>query len=112
MRAKVRRASPETALMRILDALAREAIEASDEEVTQAAANLRMDLSNGSSAAFAGLTYFARPRLTDFFDLQVLKGLPTPAGRIAARPTAKPKKGQRRSKRPQTPTQRKPPGGQ
>jgi hypothetical protein len=111
MRTKVKRVSPETALMRILDALAQEAIEASDEEVTQAATALRMDLNKRDSAAFAGLTYFARPQLSDFFDVDRSKRLQAPAERIVGGPPAQPENRQRRSKRRQIPTERKPPGG-
>jgi len=75
MRAKVKRVSPDTALLRVLDALAQEAIEASDEEVIDAATDLRMDLNSMHSAAFAGLMYFARPQLSDFFDMEISKRL-------------------------------------
>jgi hypothetical protein len=111
VRTKVKRVSPETALMRILDALAQEAIEASDEEVMEAATDLRMDLNTRESAAFAGLTYFARPQLSDFFDIEVSKRLQAPAERIADDRPAGPKDRRRRSKRPQIPTERKPPSG-
>ncbi len=78
MRSKVKRVSPETVLLRVLDALAQEAIEASDAEVTEVATALRMDLNSRESAAFAGLMYFARPQLSEFFDLEVMRGLPAP----------------------------------
>ena len=76
MRTKVKKASPEMALLRVLDALAMEVTEASDEEIREVAKQLRMDLKKPESAAFAGLTYFARPQLADFFDLEVRKKLP------------------------------------
>jgi hypothetical protein len=97
--------------MRILDALAQEAIEASDEEITEAATALRMDLNRRESAAFAGLTYFARPQLGEFFDIEVSKSLQAPAERIVGGPPAQPENRQRRSRRRQIPTERKPPGG-
>jgi hypothetical protein len=75
MRAKVTRVSPETVLLRVLDGLAQEAITASDAEVTEAATALRMDLNSRESSAFAGLLYFARPQLADFFDLEVARKL-------------------------------------
>ena len=111
MRTKVKRVTPEAALMRILDALAQEAIDASDEEVRQVATDLRMDLSTRESAAFTGLTYFARPQLSDFFDLAVPKRLSAPADRIAGESSAEPKDRQRRSKRPQIAAEGKPPSG-
>lgn len=76
---------PQLALMRVLDALAQEAIDASDEDIAAAAADLRMDLSKQESSAFAGLTYFARPQLGDFFDVEMLKGARIVPERIAER---------------------------
>lgn len=68
MRTKVKTIASEVKLTRILDAFARELVEASDEEISAAATDLGMDLQKWSSA-FAGLTYPARPELADFFDL-------------------------------------------
>jgi hypothetical protein len=62
--------------MRVLDALAHELIEAPDEEILAAAEGLRMDLALPESAAWAGVTYFARPRLDEFFDTDTYKRLP------------------------------------
>jgi hypothetical protein len=66
--------SSETALARILEALERELILASDEEVLDAARSLGMDpgMKKGS-AAFAGLTYFAKPQLSDFFEFEACR---------------------------------------
>jgi hypothetical protein len=56
MRAKVRKVSaPETALPRIVEALERELIEASDEEVLEVVRALGMNPGMKGSAAFAGL---------------------------------------------------------
>jgi hypothetical protein len=99
MRTKITRASVETALMRVLDAMAQDAIDASDEEITQAATDLRMDITRKHSAAFAGLTYFARPQLADFFDIEAPPRLPAP--RIVGD----------RPKQPRLSTERKPRGG-
>jgi len=95
--------------MRIMDALAQEAIEASDEEVTEAAADLRMDLNSRESAAFAGLTYFARPQMSEFFSLDVSKSLQAPAEGVAGNPPARPNDRQRRSKRQRIAIERKRP---
>jgi len=62
--------SPETALLRVLDALTQELIEATDEEILEAATALRMDLAMPQSAAWAGVTYPARWQLEDNFDLE------------------------------------------
>ncbi len=85
MRTQVKKVSLDTALMRILDALAEEAIESSDEEVREAARDLRMDLDSRESAAFAGLTYFARPQLSDFFECPSERPRITSAGKPTRR---------------------------
>jgi hypothetical protein len=110
MRTKVMRIPPDTILMRILDALAQEAIDASDDEVIAAAADLRMDLNSRESAAFAGLTFFARPQVSEFFDVDVFKSLQSPAKEIAGNAPAKSADRQRRPKWLQTATERKRPG--
>jgi hypothetical protein len=92
-----------------MDALAQEAIVASDEEVTEATADLRMDLNSRESAAFAGLTYFARPQMSEFFSVEVPKSLQAPAEGIAGNPPAHPADRQRRSKRLRTAIERKGP---
>jgi hypothetical protein len=107
MRTKVMRIPPDIILMRILDALAQEAIDASDDEVIAAAADLRMDLNSRESAAFAGLTFFARPQVSEFFDV---KSLQSPAKEITGNAPAKSADRQRRPKRLQTATERKRPG--
>ncbi len=69
MRNPVKRSSPEVALERVLDALAQELIEVCDEEILETAKDLGMNLAMKESAAFAGVTYAARMRAADFFDL-------------------------------------------
>lgn len=64
----VKRVSSEAALSRVLAALERELIEASDEEIRAAAQELGMDLNSRECAAFAGLKFPSRPQYTDFFD--------------------------------------------
>jgi len=54
-----------------LAALEQELIDASDEEIMAAAAELGMNPKMKGSALFAGLKYPARPQLADFFDLGV-----------------------------------------
>lgn len=108
MRTKVTRTSPEKALMRILNALAQETMEASDEEVLEVAMELRMDLSKNDSAAFAGLTYFARPQLSEFFEEAVAK--PAAVQRVDNGRLERPRKGHPGSRR-QSSTDRKLRGG-
>jgi hypothetical protein len=82
--------------MRVLDALAQEAIDASDEDIAEAAADLRMDLDRQGSSAFAGLTYFARPQLLDFFDVEMLKraqALPEPIAEPAQKKGVRQRRG-------------------
>jgi len=72
MRTKVKTITSEAKLTRILDAFAQELVESSDEEIFAVATDLGMDLQKWSSA-FAGVTYPARPQLSDFFDLEALQ---------------------------------------
>jgi hypothetical protein len=64
----LKRISAEAALGRVLRALERELIEASDEEIRAAARELGMDLDSRECAAFAGLKFPSRPQFSDFFD--------------------------------------------
>ena len=77
MREKVILTDPAAALIRLLDALADDLIEASDDEVMQAAKDLGMNPHMKGSAAFAGLKYRAIPQLADFYDLDLETNLPT-----------------------------------
>ena len=72
MRTKVIRVFPETALERILDALERELIEATDAEILEAAHDLGMKPEMKGSAAFLGLRYPGVHRPEDYFDRQWL----------------------------------------
>lgn len=67
MRTKVSPAFPETALERILDALERELLEATDAEILQAADDLGMKPGMKGSAAFLGLRYSTALRAAQFF---------------------------------------------
>jgi hypothetical protein len=77
MREKVTLSDPAAALIRLLDALADDLVEASDEEIMQAAKDLGMNPQMKGSAVFAGLKYRAKPRLSDFYDLDLDTNLPT-----------------------------------
>ena len=72
MRTKVIQVFPETALERILDALERELIEASDADILEAAHDLGMKPQMKGSAAFLGLRYPGVHRPEDYFDRQWL----------------------------------------
>jgi hypothetical protein len=84
MRAKVTTARPEVSLSRLLEALEQELIDASDEEIMAAAADLGMNPAMKGSAAFAGLKYPASLRFSDFFyDTDAWRGAQTEEERIA-----------------------------
>jgi hypothetical protein len=75
MRTKVKAVLPEVALTRILDALGEELIDASDEEIMEAAKDLGMDPHMKGSAAFLGLTFPTRMNVSDVFDLEAIKDI-------------------------------------
>jgi hypothetical protein len=84
MRTKVKAASPEAALDRLLTALEQELVEASEQEVLQAARDLGMKPESPGSAAFIGLTTPCIWQLSDFFELeesQRLMAAAVPPGR-------------------------------
>ncbi|HEY4444257.1 MAG TPA: hypothetical protein VGN30_08205 [Steroidobacteraceae bacterium] len=83
MRKKLTAARPEISLSRLLEALEQELIEASDDEIMAAAADLGMNPRMKGSAAFAGLKYPANPRLSDFFDMDAWHGMQTEEERIS-----------------------------
>ena len=72
MRTKLTLTTPAAALGRILDQLDRELIEASDEDILEAARDLGMNPMMKGSAAFLGLQCFS---LAEFFECDALKGL-------------------------------------
>ncbi|HEY2529966.1 MAG TPA: hypothetical protein VGJ20_18850 [Xanthobacteraceae bacterium] len=72
---------PEAALNRVLDALERELIAATDEEVLEAAKDLGMNPLMKGSAAFLGLHNFS---FAEFFDSEVLREVLGRARHIAA----------------------------
>jgi hypothetical protein len=75
MRTEVRVALPEVILTRIVDALGQELIDASDEEIMEAAKDLGMDPHMKGSAAFLGVTFPTRLNVSDVFDLEAIKDL-------------------------------------
>jgi hypothetical protein len=110
MRASVKVTSPERALARILQALERELIEASGEEILAAAKDLGMDPRTRGSAAFFGLKYPSKWVLSDFFAFEAFGTVAdflrhgayrtVPVDLPGPRPTrTKPKRKARRAKR-------------
>lgn len=106
MRTRLMHVFPETALERVLEALERELIEATDADILEAANDLGMKPGMKGSAAFVGLRHAgAPPRPEDFFDaksmLRLLNdprrswsagvALPAQAARSAATPRAVPR---------------------
>ena len=73
MRTKLTLTTPAAALGRILDQLDRELVEASDEDILEAARDLGMNPLMKGSAAFLGLQCFS---LAEFFDSDASKSLP------------------------------------
>jgi hypothetical protein len=71
----MKKTPPVPALNRVLDALANELVEASDEEVLAAAHDLGMRPGMKGSAAFIGLFGPARPKFEEFFDLEALHAM-------------------------------------
>ena len=65
--------SPELALLRVLAGLEKELVDATDEEIEQAAQELGMNIRMKGSAAFAGVLGPMPKRLEDIFDLEELR---------------------------------------
>jgi hypothetical protein len=75
MRTKLTPATSTAALGRMLDQLDRELIEASDEEILEAARDLGMNPMMKGSAAFIGLRVPAMAQFADFFDSDALRSV-------------------------------------
>jgi hypothetical protein len=73
MRTDVKVALPEVVLTRILEAFGQELMDASDEEIMEAAKDLGMDLQMKGSGAYAGVTYSAKWQLADSFDVEAMQ---------------------------------------
>ena len=98
MRTKLALTTPAAALGRILDRLDRELIEASDEDILEAARDLGMNPMMKGSAAFLGLQSL---NLAEFFDSDALKSLLRERAAQKAAAVEAPKRAARR------PTERK-----
>ena len=73
MRNKMTGNPPEVVLNRVLAGLEKELVEATDEEIEQAAQDLGMNLKMKGSAAFIGVKYTMPKRASDIFDLEELR---------------------------------------
>jgi hypothetical protein len=60
-------------LDRVLVALEKELVDASDDEIAEAAADLGMDLKMKGSAAFVGVLHSRPRRVEDIFELESLR---------------------------------------
>jgi hypothetical protein len=81
MRPKVAPTRRVAAFERVLEALAQELVESTDDELLEAARELGMEPTMRGSAAFIGLRYPAIPRLSDFFELPAAHPLAIPTRR-------------------------------
>jgi len=91
--------APAAALGRILDQLDRELMEASDEDILEAARDLGMNPMMKGSAAFLGLRVPAMAQFADFFDSDALRSvLMDRAAQSAAAPQLASKRATRRPK--------------
>ena len=72
MRTKVARLHHAAGFERVLEALAQELIESTDEELLEAAKDLGMDPTMRGSAAFIGIRYPTISGMSDFFDMSVI----------------------------------------
>jgi hypothetical protein len=95
MRTKLTLTTPAAALGRILDQLDRDLIEASDEDIMEAARDLGMNPMMKGSAAFLGLQCFS---LAEFFDSDALRGLLQERAALNAAALQAPKRTARRPK--------------
>lgn len=96
MHTKVRVMSPEVVLARVLDTLEQELIDASDEEIMEAAKGLGMNPEMKGSGAFIGVKYPVKPQLSDFFEFEACRN-----AQIAAEPAADSTQMQGKLKTPQ-----------
>ena len=64
---------PDVALDRVLAGLEQELVEATDDEIEQAAQDLGMNVKMKGSAAFIGVTYTFPKRIEDIFDIETMR---------------------------------------
>ncbi len=95
MRSKMTLLRHATAFERVLEGLAQELIESSDDELLDAAKSLGMDPSMRGSAAFIGIKYPALPRATDFFERPSTR-IEAPRSPALPRPTPPSRHGKKR----------------
>jgi hypothetical protein len=76
MRTKMKTVSPPLQLARILLALEQELIDATDEDIMEAAADLGMNPRMKGSAAFLGIKFSDKMRMADFFEVDSSRNTP------------------------------------
>lgn len=81
MRTKVKIVSPQVRLARILVALEQELVDASDEDIMEAAGDLGMNPKMKGSAAFLGIKFSDKMRMADFFEPDSGKNAPAKVSR-------------------------------
>ena len=81
MRTKVKTVSPPVRLARLLLALEQELIDASDEDIMEAAGDLGMNPKMKGSAAFIGIKFSDKMRIADFFESDSSKNTPAKVSR-------------------------------
>ena len=89
MRNSLKVAAPVAVLTRVLTALELELVDATDEEIMEAARDLGMNPDMKGSAAFVGLTFPVRARLADYFDLEAIRNARAAAAERLAGKTPK-----------------------
>jgi hypothetical protein len=108
MHTKLTITPPEAALAQVLDALECELIDATDEEILEAAKDLGMNPMMKGSAAFFGVQYSQAMQWADFFESEELQIALLRSVNLRAVTEAEPKRKPRRLKR-EGPSERKNP---
>jgi hypothetical protein len=106
MHTKLTNMPPEAVLARVLDALEHELVDATDEEILEAAKDLGMNPMMKGSAAFLGLQYSQAMQWADFFESEELQIALLRSVNLRAVPETEPKRKARRLKR-EIPVERK-----
>src|SRR5580700_3017369 len=102
MRTKVASIQHAAGFERVLEALAEELIESTDDELLEAAKDLGMDPTMRGSAAFLGLTSPVTHRLSDFFEVPVFhqRQIESEGGANALPPSRKREPGRTKRRKP------------
>ena len=99
MRTKLTLMAPYAALTHVLDALERELVDATDDEILEAAKDLGMDPMMKGSAAFFGVQYSQAMQWADFFGSEELQSARLRSVNLRAVTEVEPKRKAQRPKR-------------